>query len=419
MLVKNTVLILDDDPIVLKSLSKFLEKENISVITASSFKEALKKYLQNKDKIDLVLVDYILPDAPEGRAIDYFISHNVPTILLTATYEPKIRELYVKKGLVDYIFKTIPDALKITVNTVKRILKNKKIKVLIIDDAVTDRKALEKFMKNSLFKVFSVESIKESEKLIEKNPDIKVILLDYNLPDEDPLQFINKIRKKYPKEKLAIFVISGYISDDLSPILLKSGVNEILRKPFYREELTNRVFNLLDMMEKYEELENIAYKDFLTDLYNRRFFLEEAKKILGVARRNNLDVAFILFDIDKFKSINDTYGHDVGDLVLKDFSEKLRKYFHREADLIARMGGEEFAILSIYENFENLKKHLIDFLKFVKNNPVTIPSLNKNIHYTVSGGVATGNNHTIEELYKIADKKLYEAKNTGRAKIIF
>ena len=274
-------------------------------------------------------------------------------------------------------------------------------------------------MKNSLFKVFSVESIKESEKLIEKNPDIKVILLDYNLPDEDPLQFINKIRKKYPKEKLAIFVISGYISDDLSPILLKSGVNEILRKPFYREELTNRVFNLLDMMEKYEELENIAYKDFLTDLYNRRFFLEEAKKILGVARRNNLDVAFILFDIDKFKSINDTYGHDVGDLVLKDFSEKLRKYFHREADLIARMGGEEFAILSIYENFENLKKHLIDFLKFVKNNPVTIPSLNKKIHYTVSGGVATGNNHTIEELYKIADKKLYEAKNTGRAKIIF
>ncbi len=414
----KTVFIVDDDPIIRMSLEKFLTKEGIRVITSPNYEETKKK-LEENPNITLALVDYILPDAEEGKAVELFLEKKIPTILLTATYDKKIRQLYVEKGLVDYIFKSIPGALQLTVHTVKRILKNINTKVMIIDDAITDRTIIKKFLRNSLFNVLTAKSLKEAEEKLKQNPDVKLILTDFHLPEGDPLKFILKVRSKYPKTKLGIIVISGYLDEDLLPIVLKSDVNDVLRKPFYREELINRAYNILDIIEKYAELEELAYKDPLTGLYNRRYFLEHGKKFLGVAKRNNLNVAFVLFDLDKFKSINDTYGHDVGDIVLKDFAQKLQSFFRREEDIVARLGGEEFALLTTYEDFDKFKEHLLKFHRYINENPLCIPQLKKELHYTFSAGVATGADHTIEELYKIADEKLYKAKESGRNRIVF
>lgn len=413
----GNVLVLDDDPIVRKALEKFLEKEKINVFSAENLANAKKIYETQKDRIDLALVDYVLPDAKDGEAVNFFTENRVPTVLLTATYEPKIRKLYQDKGLVDYVFKSIPGALFITVELVKRILKNKNTKVLIVDDAPTDRKVMRKYMEYSLFNVLEADSIKKAQQILKENRDIKLVFLDYNLPDEDPLSFVHSIRIKYPKTKLGIIIVSGYVDEDMVPVLLKSDVNDIIKKPFFREELVNRAYNILDIIDKYETLENMAYKDFLTGLYNRRYFFEEGKKILSVARRNNLNIAFVLFDVDKFKSINDTYGHDIGDIVLQDFANKLKQTFKREEDLVARLGGEEFALLTIYTDFENFRDYLLEFHSKIPENPVKFKDFE--IKYTVSGGVATGATHSLEELYKLADEKLYKAKTSGRNKIIF
>ena len=414
----KTVFLVDDDPIIRMSLEKFLTKEGIKVITAPNFEETVKKLKENPN-ITLALVDYLLPDVEEGGAVELFLQKKIPTILLTATYDKKIRKLYVEKGLVDYIFKSIPGALQLTIQTVKRVLKNINTKVLIVDDAVTDRTIIKKFLRNSLFKVFTAKSLKEAEEKLKENPDIKLILMDFHLPDEDPLKFVLKVRAKYPKTKLGIIVISGYLDEDMLPIVLKSDVNDVLRKPFYREELINRAYNILDIIEKYAELEELAYKDPLTGLYNRRYFMEHGKKFLGVAKRNKLNVAFVLFDLDKFKSINDTYGHDIGDIVLKDFADKLKAFFRRDEDIVARLGGEEFALLTTYEDFDKFKDYLLKFHKFINENALCLPQLRKELRYTFSAGVATGNDHSLEELYKIADNKLYKAKESGRNRIIF
>ncbi|WP_417325774.1 diguanylate cyclase [Halarcobacter sp.] len=167
-----------------------------------------------------------------------------------------------------------------------------------------------------------------------------------------------------------------------------------------------------------KELIDLTNKDYLTKVYNRRYFNEYSEKALELAKRNKQDISIIAIDIDRFKKINDTYGHNIGDEVLIEVANVFKSSI-RKSDIVARFGGEEFIILLINAQLdeatniaEKMRVKIEDTIINVEDNEVDI---------TASFGVATvnqENNETIETTLKRADDLLYIAKKHGRNEVV-
>ncbi|MDZ7818340.1 MAG: diguanylate cyclase [Aliarcobacter sp.] len=160
-----------------------------------------------------------------------------------------------------------------------------------------------------------------------------------------------------------------------------------------------------------EELEHRAYSDYLTSLPNRRYFIEQAELELLKHNEYDRELSLIMLDIDFFKKINDTYGHNIGDLVLQKIANISRTVL-RDIDIIGRIGGEEFAILLPQTNLEDSLK-IAERLRIEISNASVILE-NCEITFTSSFGVVTTSKATIDELLIKADKALYQAKESGR-----
>ena len=182
----------------------------------------------------------------------------------------------------------------------------------------------------------------------------------------------------------------------------------------------NKTNNLLTI--KTVELENMrkqltieATTDVLSGLYNRRYFYDISKKYYNTAKRYNQNLSILMIDIDKFKDINDTYGHDVGDNFIEASGQILTK-ISRSSDVVARYGGEEFIVL-LAETGVDKAVELAERIRVdIEHNNITLDS-GEVVHITVSIGVTELNNlndKDIEETIKRCDQALYEAKNNGR-----
>ena len=231
--------------------------------------------------------------------------------------------------------------------------------------------------------------------------------------------------------------IFGYIVRELN--FLSSIANEFSKKDFskiedLRENLRrhskekNEIYKLkvaiLKMVEaldqhirqlqrERESFENLAFTDPLTGLYNRRMFLEIAKKKLNEAKRYSEPLSIIMLDIDHFKRINDTYGHDIGDVALK-FLASILKNNVRASDIIARWGGEEFIILLPKTELKQAYKVAEKIRRIVEMSTIELPD-GERLRFTISLGVSSfAGYEDLEELIKQADIALYEAKRKGR-----
>jgi diguanylate cyclase (GGDEF)-like protein len=230
------------------------------------------------------------------------------------------------------------------------------------------------------------------------------------MPKMDGITLTKKIRSKYSFDEKIIIAISGNIERNTSSRFLKSGANDFLNKPFNQEELKCRIDNNIRIVMLLDEIKNMAYRDALTKLYNRRYFYEIATKTFASRKRKHFDVSIIMLDIDHFKRLNDTYGHQTGDLALQKFAAVLKKNL-RESDILARYGGEEFIVLTIgcdekkaFLVADNKIRQEIEKLSFIDSN-------GKEIHFTVSAGVSS-KGETLDEMIKNADKMLYKAKES-------
>jgi diguanylate cyclase (GGDEF)-like protein len=190
-------------------------------------------------------------------------------------------------------------------------------------------------------------------------------------------------------------------------------VTAILMFGTFTHESDNQLRNISKMNKKFKQLANI---DPLTNLYNRRFVDEQLEHLFDLAKNQNGFLGFVIFDIDFFKKVNDTYGHDAGDKVLQIIAKLADENF-RETDLVGRIGGEEFCIVFTNTNNENVLKIVERFRKEVEEQVVQYEE--KNIKITSSFGISyfSNNLNSCEELFKNADTALYEAKRSGRNRI--
>jgi diguanylate cyclase (GGDEF)-like protein len=179
------------------------------------------------------------------------------------------------------------------------------------------------------------------------------------------------------------------------------------------EEFFCRISQNLDTLDRIKALRRAARRDYLTGMYNRRFFFESAGPIFANAARSGSDLMVAMIDIDHFKSVNDTYGHDMGDEVLKSVAETLTGLV-RETDIIARFGGEEFCLLAPAVSVENVP----GFLEKIRDRVSKLSFQDGAFSITVSIGATSLMNSALESMITQSDQMLYQAKESGRNRVV-
>ena len=189
---------------------------------------------------------------------------------------------------------------------------------------------------------------------------------------------------------------------------LQARVKTQLRRKQYQDNLRTEL----------EESVDLSTKDGLTGVFNRRYFDIHIKQMSGKAKESGQKMCMMMLDIDHFKDVNDTYGHQAGDAVLRKLSETLKSSF-RVTDLIARYGGEEFVVLLSKVELKNGIKIAEKTRTAIEAIDFVVPDQEQPLKKTTSIGIAEFNlEESVEEFINRVDKALYEAKETGRNKVV-
>lgn len=258
---------------------------------------------------------------------------------------------------------------------------------------------------------------------------VRFQLQDYDLVITDilvegPLSGVGLLRQirglDDERRHIPVLAISGLDDTARRIEILRQGANDYIAKPVVEEELRARVTNLLaakhlfdTVREQQKKLEEFAVTDQLTGLYNRHFLHEAAQQAVANANRHNHPLSLLLLDLDHFKHINDSHGHDVGDQVLREVGALLRKNC-RDGDVAARFGGEEFVLLLLECRLEDAQ---IKAERLRAEIEAARPAGHK---ITASIGVTTlavGRQTRFEQLFKQADTAVYAAKHGGRNRV--
>ena len=411
----HRILIVEDNKTLAKLIAKKLKGSlDFEIDVAFSMQEA--KLFTKKYEYFVTLLDLNLPDAPNGEIVDFMISKNIKSIVLSANVDKELRKAILQKDVIDYIKKDGIENIDYIISTIMRLLKNQNHKVLIVDDSLVFRNQLQKMVKNLFFNVYTVAHGEEALGMLQTHPDIKIVLTDYNMPVMDGLELLKEIRKTHSKNELSVIALSSNKDDELTALFLKNGANDYIYKPFSKEEFSCRLNNSIEALENIEMITNSANRDFLTGLYNRRYFYKNAGEYFNEAKQNEQNFAIVMLDIDNFKKINEMYGNDAGDKAIIHLAQTLSSSVEAE-DIVARFGAEEFCLLlkdisanEAVQKMESIRKKIEN--GYIKNGDTEFS-------FTISVGVCTSPEDSFEESVNTADMQLYNAKSSGKNQVLF
>ncbi|MCW8109867.1 diguanylate cyclase [Alteromonas ponticola] len=408
---QKKVLVVEQSTHSLALMSKLVRNAGLNPVGANSLTEAEFKFRQSTPEEYLcAIVDYRLPDARHGEALDFTINAFLPTIAVTDSNDASTRNAVLARQVVDYIPKENGQIYDYLSRLLVRLEKNKKVGVLVIDAFRHSRQTMVALLKRHHFIIYEALGAKEAIDILDLHAHIQLVILADSIEDQPSTAFIANLRKEYSKEELAIIGVSEHESGLLSAHYIKSGANDVLRKPYCYEEFMCRITQNLELIDNVKTIREAANKDFLTGLPNRRHFFYSVNHSF-----KNLPAkqALALLDLDYFKAINDTYGHDAGDHVLKHVAQLIAQAF--DDVYVARFGGEEFCVYLPQFSPEKAFIRLEKFRKLVEGSVIVFDNIEINV--TTSIGLSTRPSHNIEALLSDADKLLYEAKANGRNQI--
>ncbi len=447
------VLVVDDILPNVKLLEAKLASEYYEVITATSGQEALEKV--ERDGPDIILLDVMMPGM-DGFEVCRTIKSNpayahIPIVMVTALTDAADRVRGLEAGADDFLSKPLNDTalmarvrslvrLKMTVdewrvreNTAAQlgvVEKNttamnepvENARILVVEDQDYDAQKIVEALKVDKDTVDVVTTGTEAmERVISTDYDLMVISL--NLMSEDGLRLSSHIRSSERSRSVPILMVAG--EEDMSRIAhgLEIGAHDYILRPVDKNELLARVRTQIRrkrfqerLRSTYEISLSMALTDSLTGLYNRRYFDVHLQKLLQQNQTSRKSLGILMIDIDNFKIVNDTYGHAVGDEILKEFSERLQDKL-RGFDMVARLGGEEF--VALLPDVKNEMAHIVAerLRKAICDKPFTCKVPEGSLKITTSlGGTIVPAGTMIEpnDALKQSDDALYLAKDNGR-----
>ncbi len=293
-----------------------------------------------------------------------------------------------------------------------------KHRILIIEDDVLHQKILDRWMTKNGYTAVSAHSLHQARQILTKDK-IDVVLLDWELPDGIGIELINEILISTAMGWLPIIMITSHTDPLKMKEAIEAGATDFIIKPAIEVELLARIYGALRIKSLQDLLLETSYRDPLTGLYNRRYMSERIDQEFQRCKRHCRPISIAMIDIDYFKKVNDTYGHDIGDLVLKFLAKELKLNL-RKSDIVSRHGGEEFVIVLPETDLENARIVIDKIRKKISEIPISVTD-GDNLYVTISGGLAGGiipKEMTPNDALKLADKNLYEAKNSGRNRIL-
>lgn len=414
------VLVIENSKTVCLQLRQFLETKDciVQLFFTHSYKEAYNLLKNNQNIFHAAIVDLNLPDCRIGDSVKLVNSHKIPIIVFTSEMDEDIKHIVLKNEVTDYVQKGTAYAFEKTHKVLQSILRKYDTTVLVVDDSKVYRLKIKGMLEKQNITVIEAKDGSEGLNIIRSNEQkIDLIITDYHMPVLDGMEMTGAIREKYDKDQLGIIILSSSDEKKIINEFIKLGANDYFVKPFEDDEFVSRININLELLGLFKTVRDQANKDYMTGAYNRRFFFNSGNDIVAKNRRKESALALATLDIDKFKNINDTYGHDVGDIAIKEITTILDSNL-RCSDLTARFGGEEFCILLEDVSLEDCKKLFEKIRKNFESNIIQI-SNETSISYTVSIGVFYGILENVDAMIKKSDEALYKAKESGRNKVFF
>ncbi len=298
------------------------------------------------------------------------------------------------------------------------------MRILIAEDDLTSRNILTAIVKKWGFDPVATEDGAAAWEVLQRPDSPELVLLDWNMPGMDGLEVCRRLRASDSRNPPYVILLTARSEKGDIVQGLEAGANDYVSKPYDNEELQARIRvgrRMLELqsslLETQDALAHQATHDALTGVFNRRAILDRLSAELSRAKRENGSLSVGMCDIDHFKKINDTYGHQAGDEALVAFTLRIQDRL-RGYDSLGRYGGEEFLVIApgsvgdIGESlYEQLCARVAEAEISTKAGPVSL---------TVSIGVAPGTGRsTVDALIAAADAALYQAKSGGRNRVAY
>jgi len=447
------VLVVDDIPANVKLLEARLMAEYFDVLTAGSGQEALD--ICERERIDVVLLDVMMPGMDGFETCRRLKSnpktHHISVILVTALDQVSDKLRGLQGGADDFLTKPVDEIALIT--RVKNLARLKTLTDEMLMRAVTGRQmgmsqdaALLKALSDEKGRILIVDDDVQSGRRLASwlgtvhepslvadpaatldalgNEDFDLLIMSLTLNGADGLRLCSQVRSSDRARHLPIIIIVDPGQEARLLRALDMGVNDYIMRPVDQNELLARVRTQIKrkrysdhLRNRLEESIEASVIDPLTGLHNRRYMETHLATLVDEARTSGRSLSVLLADIDHFKQVNDTYGHDVGDAVLREFSERFRRNT-RGIDLACRFGGEEFLIIMpdttmarAYQVGERLRVSIASEIFPVQAG--------LSLQLTASVGLATleGPEDTPETVFRRADSALFAAKRRGRNRV--
>ncbi len=302
--------------------------------------------------------------------------------------------------------------------------------ILVVDDQPANLTTLLSFLKMQHFHVRIATSGKRALLALSEHP-ADIILLDVMMPDMDGFETCRRIKENKESADIPIIFMTSLDSIEDKVIAFEAGGVDYIIKPFQQGEILARINTHITLRKKEQELEKalgevtrqkklletLSQTDDLTGLYNRRHLNTVLKREFNRCKRHKSELSCLLLDLDFFKKVNDTYGHEFGDTVIQEFATIIRDSI-RNSDFPFRFGGEEFLILLPQTETEGAVQAAEKIRQRMESGKITDGAISVTVE--VSIGVSSFCQHrpTIRnDLISFADKALYKAKNNGRNQV--
>ena len=307
-----------------------------------------------------------------------------------------------------------------------------KLRILLVEDDPSMQLLYKRLLEKSGHQVTTANNGLAALEIVKTNPP-QLIISDWVMPEMDGIEFCKTLRRNPQWNKIYVFIVTSQEGTEKLIEAFEAGVDDYLPKPINPKVLAarlraaQRIVSLQEAMEEdrlqlrqfadelalsNQRLQEMALTDVLTGLPNRRHGIERLEQEWAIATRSNRPVCCMMVDIDRFKSINDTYGHQFGDEALISVSASLRQAA-RKQDVVCRLGGEEFLVIcsntdeqACFQYAERLRQQVASQSLEIQNNTLSI---------TVSIGIASNlKQENVESMMHLADERLYAAKAAGR-----
>jgi len=449
------VLVVDDVPANVKLLEARLSAEYFDVATANNGADALA--ICDRAECDIVLLDVMMPDM-DGFEVCRRLkgnpaTHHIPVVMVTALDQPSDRVAGLEAGADDFLTKPVSDValiarvrsltrLKMMTDELRmRAVTSREIglesaereavtetgqhgRILIVDDRRASYERLATMLEAE--HMVDVENDPNGALFRTAEGDYELMIVSLGLQNFDGLRLCSQLRSLDRTRSLPILALCE--PDDNARLMrgLEIGINDYLLRPIDRNEMLARVRTQIRKKRYTERLrDNVqlsieaAITDGLTGLYNRRYMESHLATLVEQAAGRSKPLTVLVLDIDYFKAINDTYGHDAGDDVLREFAIRVRKSI-RGIDLACRHGGEEFVIVMPETDLAVAATVAERLRRRIALESFPIEQGRRPIDVTISIGIAAleGADDTAGNLLKRADQALYRAKRDGRNRVV-